>query len=232
MHAFGVEHSVRTHPDLRGDTELSGQVAAIIPHLRKLRDQGVTRIGVETKTNGKVPNEVYNFADRYFRAVELRAKRNGIEVVHVEDSPHSKALHVVAGALWHIGRNSFEADTPADFQKLIEDVAKEAGHDLDVTNRAKLIGAIVYVHPREMDKKSALHLMRVVNFERSLEMYKRAKELGVTHIVVGAAHARDLDQSKLANVTYVGRANGTWTKREINVNTSDLLNAIRRTKFL
>ncbi len=232
MHALGVEHSVRTHPDLRGNTELSGQVRAIIPHLKELQKQGVTKIGVEIKTEGKVPNDVNKFAERYFKAVELRAKRNGIDVVHVEDSPHSKALHVVAGALWHIAGNSFEADTPKEFQDLIQAASEESGHDLDVTNRAKLIGAIIYNHAMVMDRSTARHLMRVVNFERSLEMYKRAKELGVTHIIVGAAHARDLDKSKLANVTYVGGANGAWTKREINVGTSDLLNAIRRTKFL
>lgn len=232
MHALGVEHSVRTHPNLRGDTYLSGQVHAIIPHLKELQRQGVTKIGVERKTEGKVPNGAYFFTDRYFKAVELRAKRNGIDVVHVEDSPHSKALHAVAGALGHIAGNSFEADTPKEFQTLIEAVAKESNHDLDVTNRAKLIGAIIYNHAMVMDRSTARHLMRVVNFERSLEMYKRAKELGLTHIVVGAAHARDLDKSKLANVTYVGSANGAWTKKEINVGTSDLLNAIRRTKFL
>lgn len=224
IHVFGVEHA--TYPGGQGPgyyptrSSISRNVLDLNTHLAELKGLGIKRIGVEflptQKDEEQIRSKYPDYGRRYWKAVQLRAKRKGIEVEPLEDEPEVEILSTLQTAL-EVAKNQ-GIHSKDKWREFVEKITSRKFVE-EITNRRIVIatGRDRYwkIMPSllnevsdklEMHKYSIADLLNALNYARSIAMHTKAVSKGLSHIVTGARHARDLEELNLAKITLVGKA--------------------------
>lgn len=227
---YGVQHTVSFEQErwwhrftfglVKPKKVNTANVSEINKHFKALAANGVKKIGLEATSSReiKIPKVASNYDSnphRYFKAITLRAQRAKLEVVDLENNLKSTALSL----LEHVFSNAFMYDKRRVFSS--EEFSRIAkAYAADVVMRPLESSLVSKMPPKKIlrvydkmvdvvahnfstfDARTFYELDHLMSRERSLEMANFARKQGVTHIVVGAAHAYDL-QAHGHNVSYV-----------------------------
>lgn len=208
MHVFGVTHNTvnRTGETNSGVSEL----------FKALKQQGVKKLGVELH----MPNELNEIdrsqgGGRYWRAVHLKAKRAGIELVPLADSTADSAITGLVGlmvgaiAAGHITPNYVRTQLQIYQQQLLRETNPE------YQKIAKMLEKMLERFP-ELRKPHLESIYDALQVVRSRRMFEKAEKLKLQHIVVGAEHADDMKANHNATTTTIGEKGSHLAQRSQN----------------
>ncbi|MEK6924120.1 MAG: hypothetical protein AABW54_02695 [Candidatus Micrarchaeota archaeon] len=230
LHVFSVNHVTREDnlPSERATRDVSELFKALKRRglcrtQSEVRARGLSRVGLEFAELGSSGAASHSLSSRYFKALQLRGKRNGVEFVPLEDrrlvalglleagvtEMLAQAIHLRAA-----GREPMLAPrASAEALKLIlRDIAEF--HEIDLSN-PQLVDfrhALdqLAMATREIDRSRFPNvgyflatLTNAVSTRRSLLMHERAQELGLSHAVMGAVHGAQLQALSKARAEYV-----------------------------
>lgn len=184
MTVFGVSHATGKYRTLEGRTIApNNQVSVLFRELRKAGSP--QKFGVEFSwepVGWKRYRHDLNVIMRYFKAVELKARKSGMNAIPLNETTIS---------YWNL----------ENLQPILGRATKSRNprkalwRELSATDKAgglyRMIEAILKKFP-QMNRAQANRISDAVAVQRSLRMYEEALSQGVKHMVVGATHAADL----------------------------------------
>lgn len=181
MHVFGVRHITGR-----------GQVPKLIKHLSKTRAK---RIGLEGV--GQMPHR-FKPDHRFWKAVELRLARKGIQSVHLEKDPVNRNLLELQQLLGERER-SYRSGPDGDDEyrgKTLEEICRRTSRNKIVLMMAQKIDRYLGY----LNWENSTNLSDAVSIERSFQLRQTARKEKLSHIAIGISHASDLSTFKLQGI--------------------------------
>ncbi|HII39332.1 TPA: hypothetical protein HA318_05010 [Candidatus Micrarchaeota archaeon] len=134
----------------------------------------------------------------YFKSIAQKLQRLKTRAVRLEDNAHGTILDSLHYALLHAtSENKLNSNY---IMSQLELPKHPREHAIRQT-----IERMLYSRPSDLDKQTHFTLLReAICFERSLQMCEAALRKGITHLIVGAAHAADIQTLGLVKPAFVG----------------------------
>ena len=213
--SIGVAHSTidRTEQGKRIPVDTVSKV------IKELRGQSQTRVGLESRdlpdpdinSEIKDPRVVTRIKaklkegdfGRFWTALAKRGKE--ITFVPLENEIVAKALADATLWLEAANRHAHYGEEPKKYlQQLAITTDREyaEGNDSNLKCRTAILQALAKNLPK-LNGITGQELDDAISVQRSHSMHKTALKQGITHIVVGAMHAKDLESAGKAKATYV-----------------------------
>ncbi|HII39337.1 TPA: hypothetical protein HA318_05035 [Candidatus Micrarchaeota archaeon] len=191
--AFRVIHVVATgSPVVR-----SKQVDALQPHLIQVSREA-SRIGVEAEPSKPAKLDDWRAFQGYFHGVHNRARRLGLQTVPLEENKTASFFRLLDASIASALASKKQCRAPKPDLSDGPDLKLEAAKRVSLLIAREMPGSVE-------DKRFYLSLLSdALVFERSLQMHSTAKRKRLSHIVVGAAHAADLQVAGKATASFVG----------------------------
>lgn len=186
LHVFGVWHTTGKGEDRHLEETTTTSVSGLMEKV----GASVRRLGVE-HLHDEREFDPRDSKLRYWKAVFLKSKRRGIELVPLEKGARAEALlwlhafFMVTAFPQQFGRN--EADNALNYLDKLAEQKPEAAEKI-----LKSLDAVMAAFPELGPNQSKL-LFYAFSSLRSRAMFEKAREEKLTHIVVGGVHAIDAE---------------------------------------
>lgn len=200
MHVFGVRLSTIERSSGKPNTGVSDL-------FKELEKHDVKELGLEYIPQPLQREDKRQPSIRYLRAVALRAKRKGIKITALADSPGDRLLGLFQNHL-HDEMLFWES------KEAIARGAARIGEGPDVDEESRKVALMLKTmlqHVPDLKREHLGELYEALGVQMSLRMHRTAETTGLNHIAVGAAHAENLNFLRKTSMTIVGAGNTTTT---------------------